>query len=121
MLTSRKRPYINEALYDLEAISIATSMITVYCGLFFLADTSQIGYTHADRSSDITFDLGDGSKRFLLTAIIVVNAVFFLYWLWRVITEMEAFRGFMLKTYPNIYLQLFACGDEDQAYLDKQK
>jgi hypothetical protein len=40
VLTARKRPFIGEALFDLEAISLATAMISVYCGLFYLADTS---------------------------------------------------------------------------------
>jgi len=58
VLTSRKRPFVNEPLFDLEAISIATAMITVYCGLFYLADTSTLGFSFADRVSDVTFDLG---------------------------------------------------------------
>jgi hypothetical protein len=40
VLTARKRPFVNESLFDLEAISIATAMISAYCGLFYLADTS---------------------------------------------------------------------------------
>ena len=34
---------------------------------------------------------------------------------------MDALRGLILKTYPNVYLLIFACGDKEQAYLDKQK
>ncbi len=49
VLTARKRPFINEYLFDLEAISLATSMISVYAGLFYLADTSQIGLSTIDR------------------------------------------------------------------------
>lgn len=96
-------------------------MISVYCGLFYLADTSQIGFTNADRSSDVTFDLAEGSKKFLLASIIIVNAVFFIYWLWRVFSEMEALKGFILKTFPTLYLLLFTCGDKDQAYVDKHR
>jgi hypothetical protein len=36
-----------------------------------------------------------------------------LYWLFRVISEMEALRGFILKTFPKLYLICFACGDKD--------
>jgi hypothetical protein len=39
ILTARKRPFILDPLFDLEALSLATQMITVYCGLFYLADT----------------------------------------------------------------------------------
>ena len=113
VLTSRKRPFITEPLFDLEAMSIATAMITVYCGLFYLSDTSSLGFSFADRVSDVTFDLGPGTKRFLLAAIILINCIFLAYWLWRVISEMEALRGFILKRYPTFYLALYACGDQD--------
>ncbi len=96
-------------------------MITVYCGLFYLADTSTLGVSNFDKSSDVTFTLGKDSKIFLISGIVAVNAIFFLYWLYRVISEMEALRGFILKAFPRLYLMCFACGDKDQAYLDKQK
>ena len=113
VLTARKRPFISEPLFDLEALSLATGMITVYCGLFYLADTSQVGTSNFDKSSDVTFMLGKDSKTFLLSGIVGVNGVFFLYWLFRVISEMEALRGFILKTFPRLYLICFACGDKD--------
>jgi len=69
----------------------------------------------------VTFALGENTKRFLLSSIIGVNVIFFLYWIWRVISEMEALRGFILRSCPTLYLALFACGDRDQAYIDKQK
>ncbi len=65
--------------------------------------------------------MGKDSRNFLLTAIVGVNSIFFLYWFYRVFTEMDALRGLILKTYPNVYLLIFACGDKEQAYLDKQK
>jgi len=113
VVTARKRPFVGEPLFDLEAISLATAIITAYCGLFFLADTSQIGISNSDKSSDVTFALGDNTKRFLLSSIIGVNIIFFLYWLWRVVSEMEALRGFILRSCPTLYLAIFACGDRD--------
>jgi len=121
VLTARKRPFISEPLFDLEALSLATAMITVYCGLFYLADTTQLGISHFDKSSDITFVLAKDSKTFLFAGIVTVNSIYFLYWLFRVFSEMEALRGFILKTFPSLYLVCFACGDKDQAYVDKQK
>jgi hypothetical protein len=58
-------------------------------------------------------------RSFLLSAIVIINLVFFTYWLFRVINEMEALKGFILRACPKLYLLLFACGDLDQAYLDK--
>ncbi len=53
--------------------------------------------------------------------IVFVNSIYFLYWLYRVLSEMDALRGLILKTYPNAYLYMFACGDKEQVYLDEQK
>ena len=114
VLTARKRPFFNEALFDLEALSISTAILSVYCGLFFLADTNS-------SSSDLAFALASSSRSFLIAAIVIVNSIFFVYWLWRVFSELEGARGFILRTCPKLYLCLFACGDRDQAYLDRQK
>ncbi len=121
ILTARKRPFISEPLFDLEALSLATGILTVYCGMFYLSDTSQTGFTNQDKSSQITFALGKNSRTFLLSVIVVVNSIYFLYWLYRVLSEMDALRGLVLKTYPNAYLYMFACGDKEQTYLDEQK
>jgi hypothetical protein len=113
VLTARKRPFISEPLFDLEALSISTAIITVYCGLFYLADTSQMGLSNFDKSSDVTFAMGKDSRTFLLSSIIGVNSIYFVYWLYRVVSEMDALRGLILKTFPSIYLMIFACGDKD--------
>jgi hypothetical protein len=124
VITARKRPHITEALFDLEALSLATAMLTVYCGLFFVADTSEERsgvITSADRSSDVTFSLGSNTRTFLVAAIVGTNVCFLLVWLWRVCSELEGLRGFILRTCPGLYLPVFACGDRDRAYLDRQK
>jgi hypothetical protein len=113
VLTARKRPFISEPLFDLEALSIATAIITVYCGLFYLTDSSRFGISNFDKSSDVTFAMGKDSRTFLLSSIIGVNSIFFLYWLYRVFSEMDALRGLILKTFPDAYLMIFACGDKD--------
>jgi hypothetical protein len=65
--------------------------------------------------------MSDSSKNFLLASIVLVNSVFFIYWSFRVINELEALRGFILRVCPNLYQAVFACGDRDQVYLDRQK
>ena len=35
-----KKPFSILALNDLETISLVTSMITIYCGIFYLSDIS---------------------------------------------------------------------------------
>ena len=39
-LTLMKKPFSILALNDLETISLVTSMITIYCGIFYLSDIS---------------------------------------------------------------------------------
>jgi hypothetical protein len=51
----------------------------------------------------------------------VINVLFFLYWVYKVASELEALRGFVLRLCPSCYLWVFAGGDRDQAYLDKQR
>lgn len=39
-VTAMKQPYANHALNSLEAISLLSSSITVYCGIFYIANSS---------------------------------------------------------------------------------
>ena len=39
-LTIKKKPFSIVALNELESISLATSMVTIYCGIFYLSDIS---------------------------------------------------------------------------------
>jgi len=72
-----------------------------------------MGLSNFDKSSDVTFAMGKDSRTFLLSSIIGVNSIYFVYWLYRVFSEMDALRGLILKTFPSIYLMIFACGDKD--------
>jgi hypothetical protein len=38
--TSKKKPYSNVALNDLEVYSLIASMVTIYCGIFFISDVA---------------------------------------------------------------------------------
>jgi len=39
IINSKKKPFVNLALNDLETYSLMASMITIYCGLFYISDT----------------------------------------------------------------------------------
>jgi hypothetical protein len=77
VLTVRKRPYVLESLFDLELLSLAIALFTVYCGLFNLTDSSH---------SDIEF--ASTPQSFLLPSLICANCIFFIYWLFRVLYEL---------------------------------
>jgi hypothetical protein len=40
VVTTKKKPFGNIALNDLEVYSLVASMITIYCGVFFISDTT---------------------------------------------------------------------------------
>jgi len=39
-MTIIKQPYVHDSLNHLEAVSLLSSAITVYCGVFFIVDGS---------------------------------------------------------------------------------
>ena len=41
ILNMKYQPFAAVVLNNLENVSIVTSLITIYCGIFFLSDTSQ--------------------------------------------------------------------------------
>lgn len=45
MLNMKKKPFILVALNDLETVSLITSMIIIYCGIFFISDMSGVTVT----------------------------------------------------------------------------
>ena len=38
ILNLKKEPFLHVALNDIETTSLVTSMITVYCGLYYISD-----------------------------------------------------------------------------------
>ena len=57
-LNLKKKPFASVALNDLETTSLITSMITIYCGIFYISDMS--GF---DFKANIAFaELDNGCK-----------------------------------------------------------
>ena len=42
IVNSKKKPFVSLSLNDLETYSLASSMITIYFGIFYISDTSGI-------------------------------------------------------------------------------
>jgi hypothetical protein len=38
VINTNKKPFVSIALNDLETYSLASSMITIYCGIFYISD-----------------------------------------------------------------------------------
>lgn len=117
VLNSRKKPFVNDSFYDLETLSLITSIVTVYCGLFYIADTGN--YSNSDSPFvDRYLALGEGSKTFFFIAIIMSNLLFFVYWGYKVIFEI---RKILLKECPRTYFYLCSCMDKDRQEYEAQK
>lgn len=109
---------MNDSLFDLETLSLITSMITTYCGLFYIGDIPST-WDNVDSSIVSTYlDLNDSSKEFFFSVIIISNAIFFVYWLYKMLTE---FKGAILNNCPRTYFFLFACMNKEKFEVDKYK
>ena len=75
-----------------------SSAITVYCGLFFISDTSF--------KEEMNFHLSEKTKILLFSVIVIPHMLFLGYWVYHFIKEMrDTIRGKL----PRIYLTLFLC------------
>lgn len=112
----KKKPYLSMALNDLETISLVTSTLSIYCGIFFITDipTKDMGSLPQSVKSAIT--LSDTMKFLFFAIIMVTNIGFFGYWTFKMIQEV---RNTILKKMEKIYLYLVLCGD--RVKLEKMK
>jgi len=77
IVNTKKKPFVSLALNELETYSLASSMITIYCGIFFISDTREV---IDDTSNEIHLTLSEKAKLFFFIVIVLVNIIFFLIW-----------------------------------------
>ena len=77
-MNSMKRPFIARALNDIEDLSLMTSVITIYCGLFFISSKDK---TSSDFNPDKDFYLDPTGQLILFVVIVLANGAFFTVWL----------------------------------------
>ena len=73
ILNIKLLPYTFKSLNDMEILSIITSMITIYCGLFFVSHLPEV-YNSDDasvREADNGLRLNKGSEIFFFSVIIL--------------------------------------------------
>ena len=83
-ITIYKQPYVNFKLNRLEAISLLTSAITVYCGIFFILDKSFKDDVSCNFHSILIFiivNLATPSKDLLFSIIVISHSLFIILWL----------------------------------------
>lgn len=89
LINIKHKPYSTETLNDLELMSLITSMITIYCGLFYL---SEIPEELMRKNPDVTngLQLSEDMKLFFFAAIIIANLFFFIYWGYKMYQEVKS-------------------------------
>lgn len=101
----KKNPYSADSLNDLETLSIATSMMTIYCGLYFITEMP-VSYLKANPDSTNAIYLSEDMKMFFFSMIVLANALFFAYWCIKMYREVIA----KIRTqFPKIYLCCCLC------------
>ncbi|TNV88127.1 hypothetical protein FGO68_gene3291 [Halteria grandinella] len=102
-LTAFKRPFTNHFLNNLEQLSLMSSALTVYCGLFFISDNSF--------KSELNFHMSNQTKSLLFALIVLAHIAFLAYWLYHLMSEM---RSAMRKRMTILYLGVFLCCNKER-------
>ena len=92
---------------DLETVSVVTSMISIYCGIFFIADKPLDWIKNNPNNANGAVYLSSDAKLGLFALILFSNLVFFVFWAFKMYKEIVLkFR----KILPKVYTCLCLCG-----------
>ena len=103
-----RRPFSARALNDIESMSLASQIVTIYCGIFFISGKDEKD-SKIDRNKD--FVLYEEYKLFFFLIILFCNLSFILLWLTKFISIM---RETIRQTSRKLYIYLFLCGRESK-------
>jgi hypothetical protein len=105
----KKKPYLSMSLNDLETISLITSSLSIYCGIFFITDIPSKDVPNLPTSVKSSITLSEAMKFLFFVIIIVANIAFFGYWFYKMMQEV---RNTVITKLEKLYLYLFLCGDK---------
>lgn len=97
-ITAAKQPFANHYLNNLEALSLLSSAVTVYCGLFYIAKASF--------KKESSFEMSAEAELCLFITIVVTHIAFLGYWGYHFLGEI---RSMIRKKVPKLYIALFLC------------
>ena len=92
LITIKKKPFQTVILNNLETLSLITSNITIFCGLFFILDINSVTINEDSTSSSSNTTgvyLSDGTKLAFFFVIVLANTVFFAYWTYELLNELQ--------------------------------
>jgi hypothetical protein len=105
----KKKPYLSMSLNDLETISLLTSTMSIYCGIFFITDIPAKDVPLLPNSVKSGITLSEAMKFLFFVVIMVANLAFFGYWFYKMMQEV---RNTLIVKLEKLYLYLFLCGDK---------
>jgi hypothetical protein len=80
----KKKPYLSISLNDLETISLLTSTLSIYCGIFFITDIPSKDVPNLPMSVKSGITLSEPMRFVFFLVIMVANLTFFGYWLYKI-------------------------------------
>ena len=116
VLNLKKKPFILEALNDLESLSVVTSTLTIYCGIFFISNIPSKDVSSLPDYVVGYIVLSNELQLLFFSIILISNLCFITYWVYKMLLEIK---NMLIKKFEKIYLCLFLCMDRDK--LEKQK
>ena len=108
-INSKYKPFSTTPLNELEILSLITSIITVYCGLFFASDIDASIAKSIPELQERALNLSSSTKMVLFVIIVLANAFFFGYWAYKMYQEVKSK---IRKAIPKLYTMLCLCGDQ---------
>ena len=112
----KKKPYVSMALNDLETLSLITSAVSIYCGIFFITDIPDKDFKKIPESVKGVINLSETTRTVFFLIIMFSNAGFFGYWVYKMLQEVK---NTLIKKFEKIYLLLCLCND--RVKLDRMK
>ena len=92
-------------------MSLVTSIVSVYCGLYFVA-SEDYDYVKDDPALySKAIYLSNSTQLFFFAIIVISNIVFFSYWLAQMYQEIK---NKVRKIVPNLYMWTCLCGDRNR-------
>mmetsp|Transcript_20404 Transcript_20404/g.25124 ORF Transcript_20404/g.25124 Transcript_20404/m.25124 type:complete len:250 (+) Transcript_20404:3-752(+) len=101
------RPFKTRQLNDIENMSVATQIITIYCGIFFISAKERDENFIENRD----FYLGESGKIMLVMVIAFCNSFFILLWIMKFL---DISREMIKRSSEKIYVYMFLCGRWDK-------
>jgi len=108
IINLKKKPYVSIALNDLETMSLITSAISIYCGIFFISDIPEGDLATLPSSVKGIVSLSSNMRLVFFFIIMLANLVFFGFWAYKMLLEVK---NTLIKKFEKLYLALCLCNN----------